>query len=200
MTTKEKIDQALGIAPGQSIDEFLDQLTVDCPNAISAAMSNIDSTVKNNIQDVDKKLSSIQNGTVPSSLAVDDINTSLVEINDLICVSKKIFTHCYNNIISSDLLDSELISATAKLLESIHISITEFIDLYKERIRYFDKIKMMQLQQEHRKELMELKHKHDLELIQARNSDKTNEIDAENLVSYSQESIIKMMKQIDNEQ
>lgn len=49
MTTKEKIDQALGIAPGQSIDEFLDSLTVDCPNAISVAMSNIDSTVKNNI-------------------------------------------------------------------------------------------------------------------------------------------------------
>ena len=58
----------------------------------------------------------------------------------------------------------------------------------------------MQLQQEHRKELMELKHKYDLELLNAKNGDKSNEIDAENLVSYSQESIIKMMKQIDNEQ
>ena len=43
------------------------------------------------------------------------------------------YKHIYENFCSSDLLDSELIGAAAKLLESIHINVKEFIDMYRDR-------------------------------------------------------------------
>jgi sensor c-di-GMP phosphodiesterase-like protein len=52
---------------------------------------------------------------------------SMKEIEDMIDLSKKLFKHIYMNITSSDLIDSELIAAAAKMLESIHINIAEFI-------------------------------------------------------------------------
>jgi hypothetical protein len=49
----------------------------------------------------------------------------------------------YENIITSDLIDSELIGAASKLLESIHINVAEFISFYKDKQRYMDKIRLM---------------------------------------------------------
>ena len=87
------------------------------------------------------------------------------EIEDMIELSKKLFKHIYNNIITSDLLDSELIESAAKMLESIHINIAEFLEMYREKQRFIEKIKLMIFQQEQRKELMLLKHKYDMEKI-----------------------------------
>jgi len=53
------------------------------------------------------------------------------------------FKHIYSGIIATDLIDSELVGAAAKMLESIHINIKEFIDMYKDRQRYVDKVKLM---------------------------------------------------------
>jgi hypothetical protein len=65
------------------------------------------------------------------------------EIEDMIVLSKKMFKHIYENIITSDLIDSELIGAASKLLESIHINVAEFISFYKDKQRYMDKIRLM---------------------------------------------------------
>lgn len=55
------------------------------------------------------------------------MDTSLREVEDLITLSKQLFKHLYENIISSDLIDSELIEAAAKMLESVHVNIGEFL-------------------------------------------------------------------------
>jgi hypothetical protein len=71
------------------------------------------------------------------------MDLSMKEIEDLIGMSKRMFKHIYENIVSSDLLDSELISAAAKMLESVHINIGEFLQMYRDRQRFIEKIKLM---------------------------------------------------------
>ena len=52
---------------------------------------------------------------------------SLKEVEELISLSKWMFKHIANNILSSDLIDSELVHAASVLMESIHVNIAEFI-------------------------------------------------------------------------
>ena len=115
------------------------------------------------------------------------------EIEDLIDLSKKLFKHIYMNITSSDLIDSELIAAAAKMLESIHINIAEFIQLYRDKQHFIERIKIMVFQQEQKKELMKLKHQYDMEKLQMKNTDK----EAENaeMIAYSIEDITRIMHQ-----
>lgn len=90
------------------------------------------------------------------------------EVEDLIFTSKKMFKHIYENIITSDLIDAEVVSAVAKLMEGIHINISEFISMYKDRQKYIDKIKLMVFQQEQRKEMEELKHRLAMERMKSK--------------------------------
>jgi len=71
------------------------------------------------------------------------MDLSMKEIEEMIDLSKKLFKHIYNNVITSDLIDSELIESAAKMLESIHINIAEFLEMYRERQRFIEKIKLM---------------------------------------------------------
>jgi hypothetical protein len=101
---------------------------------IQNTFDSIDDKVKENMQTIDNNISDIQTGKITDSiLAIKNMDLSMKEIEDLICMSKKMFKHIYENIISSDLLDSELITAAAKMLESVHINIAEFISMYKDR-------------------------------------------------------------------
>lgn len=118
------------------------------------------------------------------------------EIEELIDMSKNLFKHVYENIISSDLLDSELIEAAAKMLESVHINIGEFLQMYRDRQRFIEKIKIMVFQQEQKKELMLLKHKLDMEKAAVKGD--SNTVDAENIVPYSIEDITRVMHNDEN--
>ena len=68
------------------------------------------------------------------------------------------FKHVYESIITTDLVDSELVGAASKLLEGIHINISEFISMYKDKQKFIEKIQLMVFQQEQKKELMKIKH------------------------------------------
>lgn len=197
LTPKQKIDELLGITDGSSIDDFLNDLSLDTEE-ISETFKNIDEKVKENIEKIDSNIQAVQNNSNSINikneafLNIQTIDDSLKEIEDLISISKQIFKHVYTSIISTDLVDSELISSAAKLLESIHINISEFLTVYKEKQRFADKMKLMIFQQEQRKEMLELKHKYDLEKLKIKAE--TNEaLEVENLASYSQEQIIKLI-------
>ena len=190
-TSKQKLDQLLGIKDDQSIDSFLDDLSMQT-DEIQNTFDSIDDKVKENMQIIDNGISDIQTGkTSDSILAIKNMDLSMKEIEDLICMSKKMFKHIYENIISSDLLDSELISAAAKMLESVHINIAEFISMYKDRQRFIERIKLMVFQQEQKKELMALKHKYDMEKAALKNEPET--LEAENMMAYSIEDITRIM-------
>lgn len=118
------------------------------------------------------------------------------EVEDLISLSKQMFKHIYENFCSSDLIDPELVSSTSKLLESIHINIAEFVSMYRDKQRFIDKVKLMVMQQEQRKEMELIRHKHQLECMQMRFDTKTLDADS-TIVNYKFEDII---KQIDKQE
>lgn len=194
MTSKEKIDKLLGIENNQSIDDFLDDISLDV-DKLSASFDNIQEDVQQNIKNVDSKIKEINSGSI---LEINDLTMSMKEIEDMIVLSKKMFKHIYENIISSDLLDSELISAASKLLESIHINIAEFISFYKDKQRYIDRVKIMVFQQEQKKELMILKHQQDLEKLKYRNESEQIDENANN-VTYSFEEVLKGISDYEKE-
>ena len=189
-TSEQKINELLGIKDDQSIDDFLDGLQTDA-NEIKDTMSHLDDGVKNSLEAVDQKLDELKKtGNAPEALV--DMDASMKEVEDLIQVAKQLFKHVHASLVTCDLVDPEAIQAAAKLLESIHINISEFISLYKDKQRYVDKIRVMVFQQEQKKELMAIKHKYDMELKQL-NGKNDEPIDLDNLAAYSQEQIVKLL-------
>ena len=192
LTSKQKIDQLLGIESDQSIDSFLDDLSEQTIK-INETFQEIESDVKDKLQEIDKNIVEVQSGKTDSILALQNMELSMKEIEDMIDLSKKLFKHIYMNITSSDLIDSELIAAAAKMLESIHINIAEFIQLYRDKQHFIEKIKIMVFQQEQKKELMKLKHQYDMEKLQMKNTD--NEAENAEMIAYSIEDITRIMHQ-----
>ena len=144
-STKQKIDKLLGIQDDSSIDDFLNDLTKD-NQTVSASMSEITTEIKEDLQKVDEQLGLVSDNGSNSILVLSDIEKSMKEVEELISLSKLMFKHIYENIVSSELCDSELIGSTAKMLEAIHINISEFINLYKDKERFVEKIKIMAYQ------------------------------------------------------
>ena len=202
LSSTDKINAVLGITGGKSVDEFLDGLSLDT-EAIHETLGAIDDQVQTSLQNIDQAASNIQSQSEQGSsiLEIKNIDLSLREVEDMISLSKKMFKHIAESILTTDLVDSELVQAASKLLESIHINIAEFIQLYRSKQQFVDKIKVMIFQQEQKKELMLLKHKLDLEKIQAKgDKDDPNVVEAEGMVSYSQESIVKAMNTHDEDE
>lgn len=79
------------------------------------------------------------------------------EVEELIGMAKDMFRHVYENVISSELCDSELIGSVSKLLESIHLNLVEFISIYRDKQKFIEKVKFTLLQQNLKKELMDKK-------------------------------------------
>lgn len=185
--SNQKLDELLGISNG--IDDFLNSLSVD---TISDQIQNVDQSIHNNINVIDSQLS----GT--SNIDIVKIENSLAEIRELIDTSKSILKHVHASIVTTDLCDSELIQAFSKLLEAAHLTISEYIDLYKNRLAFLDRIKFAMFQQEQKKELMLLKHKLDMEKMQSKIDDTAT--DAEGLFAYSVEDVTKMLNEVDQNQ
>ena len=176
LTTKERIDQALGISGGKSIDEMLDSLNVEAEE-FHKAFDDMDGRINAEIAVIDKKADELQRSEIGGQLAINDMTASLREIEKMIMSGQQVFQHVVNNITSSDLLDPELVHAAASFLESIHLNVAEFISIYKAKTKFVEKIKVMVFQQQQRIELAELKHKHNLELLHEK--EKGNAVDAQ---------------------
>ena len=143
-SSKEKIDAIFGITGGKSVDDFLDELSLDT-NKIQQTMANIDSTVKDAIDGIDNQMSILTNSTndQTSILSMKDMELSLKEIEEMVQLSKQIFKHISDSILATDLIDSELVHSAAVLMEGIHINISEFVSLYKSKQNFIDKVKEM---------------------------------------------------------
>ena len=188
-TTKQKIDDLLGIKEGGTIDDFLNDLQMET-DQVSATLSTLNNGMKQTVEDIDKSITNLScNVGENSVLTMTQVDNSLGELHDLIDISKKVIMHVYESIITTDLVDSELIGAMAKLIEATHINIADYIDLYKQRVAYYDKLKIMNYQQQQKIELMRLKHELDMKKLEGKNVTAT----PENMMSYTYEDISKMV-------
>lgn len=194
MTTKDKLNEALGISGKMTLDEMLDDLDIHT-DEVSDQLAEIGKSIESSSNKIDEKARELQRSSSAGILAIGDLNQSLSEIEGLVNQAKQVFQHIVDNITASDLLDSELVHAASSFLESIHLNVAEFISVYKAKTKFVEKVKLMLLQQEQRKELMAIKHKYDLELVEAKNtgSGDANVVEASNMVSFNTDDITKML-------
>lgn len=192
----DKLNKALGIT---GIDDFLNDLTIEESSIkdLATELTVIDSSVKTTVQNIDAQLSTynfnqIENINIPS------VETSLNDIRELINQSKTIIKHIYENIITSDLIDSELVSSIGKLMEAAHLTIAEYIDLYKNRLRFLDTIKLKMFEHNQRKDMELYKHQLAMERMRAK-LDNSAMDGQENTTAYKQEDIIKLLADQDRD-
>lgn len=198
-TQQEKLDAIFGITGGKTVDEFLDGLSLESDD-VQKTMDSIDQNVKQQIQQLDSCQVSIQMGqTTDVMLDIATMNKSLKEIEDMVSLSKSILSHVAQSILATTLIDSEAVQAYSKLLESIHLNIVEFIQVYKDKQNFIDKIKFALFTQQQKKDLMLYKHNLEIEKLKLKNGPNSVEPDAVSTRQWNQEEITKMLNEQSDE-
>lgn len=191
-TSKKKLDELLGISDGSSVDDFLNNLTVENDSA-EEAISKINDDVKHEVEKIDAKIANFGNADDREKLmSLIDIKSSLGSIDELIEISKNVIKHVYENIVCTELVDSELIHAAAAFIESCRLNIHEYIEIYKDRAKFLNKVEFEMLQQKHRIELLDKK----FELDMKKNESKAIDIVPDNMKAFNQEDVVKALKDL----
>ena len=185
MSTK-KLNEALGIG---DIDDFLSDL--DIKDDIKQ-FDDIDEQVQKNVENIDNQIQKYEQQGLTNA-DIYDISQNLTEIKDLIEISKNTIRHVYDSLVSSELVDSELVSAFAKLMESTKLTVGEYITLYKDRLAFYDKVRLETLK--HKNDMEKIKYKHDLDMEKLNSKVKTIDVSNNNSNAYTQEDIIKMLEE-----
>lgn len=195
-SAKEKLDEKLGIT---DINDLFNQSDIDAIlNDSKIAIANIDKTIKDKAKEIDDNTSIIKPSEelskninqniqqVPPNIY--DIEASLGEISYLITTGKSILGNLYKYITDTEFVDPDVVSATAKIMEASRISISDAIELYKEKMQMAHAYTMEMQKHKNRLELEEHKAmlKHKYALMNGDDDNKTTD-----LISYTQESIIK---------
>ena len=187
----QKLNEALGI---ESIDSFLSSLDVDKEKIDQ--LNNLDDQVKEDIQKIDTQIDNYKKKGIVH-VNIDDIQYSLGHIKELVDVSKDTIRYIYNQLTDSELIDSELVGSFSKLLEAVHIQISEYIQLYKDRQNFLYKMQLEAVKQKNKLEQIRLKHELDMQKEELKN--KNNAVTVDNMkVAYSQEDLIQQLDDIES--
>ena len=160
--------------------------------------------LKNEIQ-----ASKDQNGS--ASVRIDNlinVEAAFKSIEDLVDTTKQMIGTVYSIISSCDVLDSETVSAAASLITSTKQLIAEYLGLYKQRVKFFDNVKMETLKQQHRLELMERKYQLDEEKWNRQNTKPTEAEDITGkggevppgMVEAGSVDMLKLIQEMDDEE
>jgi hypothetical protein len=179
---KDRLNQLLGIQEGQSFEDYMnDGTSTDETQSVidqtaklieetKEKVDEIEGQFQHNIQVIDDAKNQIQttmkDGDGSASVRIDNmvnVESAFKSIEDLVDTTKQMIGTVYSIISSCDVLDSETVSAAASLITSTKQLIAEYLGLYKQRVKFFDNVKMETLKQQHRLELMERKYQLDEE-------------------------------------
>lgn len=86
-----------------------------------------------------------------------NVESAFKSIEDLVDSTKQMIVNVYSIISSCDVLDSETVSAAASLIGETRQLLAEYTSLYKQRVKFFDQVKLEMLKQRHRMELLQMK-------------------------------------------
>lgn len=203
LTQQEKLDALFGITQGQDIDTFLNELSLDNTqqqnDVLSAIneLSVVEQTMKSKISQVQADPVLNQIGYCDLSSQIVSIDHSMAELEDIVNLSKDIIRHVHASILATPLIDSEAVQAYSKLVESIHINIAEFINIYRDKQNFANKIRYALFDQQQKKDL--LRYKADLQIEIQKAKDKNNAIDTAGVVTDSKawdsDKICKMVQE-----
>lgn len=184
----QKLNEALGI---ESIDSFLSSISID--EGKMNELNEVDEKVKDDIKRIDEQIENYRTGGI-EKVDLDDIQGSLSHIKELVDISKETIRYIYQQILDSELVDSELVGSFSKLLEAVHIQISEYIGLYKDRQSFYAKVRLEAIKHQNKMEQIRLKHQLDMEKLEKTGN--KGAVDVENMnVEYSQENLIKMLEE-----
>ena len=230
---KSRLDELLGIRDGQSFEDYMGSVTSPVEDADSVidqtqkmlqetkdTVGEIEGRFQENLGVIDDVKNQIQkygigsltpnrdeNGSASQRIdSLVNVENAFKSIEDLVDTTKNMIANVYGIISSCDVLDSETVAATASLIGETRQLIAEYTSLFKQRIKFFDNVKMEMLKQQHRKELLDLKQKYDLDKIERKGSvpAQAQEVTGQNpnvppgMVSMSTEDMLKMLQQLDN--
>ena len=189
---KDRLNQLLGIQEGQSFEDYMnDGTSTDETQSVidqtaklieetKEKVDEIEGQFQHNIQVIDEAKNQIQttmkDGDGSASVRIDNmvnVESAFKSIEDLVDTTKQMIGTVYSIISSCDVLDSETVSAAASLITSTKQLIAEYLGLYKQRVKFFDNVKMETLKQQHRLELMERKYQLDEEKWNRQNTKPT---------------------------
>lgn len=187
-TSIERINEALGVA---NIDDLLDSISIENEESVNKITDTISAEVITTLTEINNDVIAYNNGNTNAVASIED---NLNEVSDLININKLLIRRIYENVESSELIDSELTNSAATLIKSCMDSIKVFIDLYREKKAFYNKIALEMLTQKHRLEM--LQRRHDYRMIETGMS-KKEEADVETSIEYSQESIVKALQELE---
>ena len=179
----KEVNAALGIT---SIDDYLKDLSVE---EETGKMAEVDEKVKENVERIDANILKYREGDL-ENVDLAEIRNGLDQIRELIEVSKSVIQHTHEQICNSELLDPEVIQAFSKVLESSHLTIAEYVGLYKDRMAFYDKVRLKMLDFDQKKELLRMKHELDMEKAAMKTK---KDVPDSNTFTFSQEDIIKTL-------
>lgn len=173
ITSTDKINEALGITEGGTVDDVLAEFDKD--------LESIEAEMKLTVDKVDNEL-----------VKSDDIHTltaSLGELSDLIRTSKGMLGNICDYVNRSEIMDPDVIGAGADLIKASNELLREYLEIYKDKIRHFNAIELEMIKNQNKKDLELYKY----ELKNGKIGDNNGVVD---MVEYTQETIVKAMNDI----
>ena len=221
---KDRLNELLGIQEGQSFDDYINAGN-DMPDTQSVIdqtaklieetkqkVDEIDEEFQSNLQTIDNAQLQLKmqdaNGSASDRIdTLVNVESAFKSIEDLVDSTKQMLANVYTIISSCDVLDSETVSAAASLIGETRQLISEYTGLYKQRVKFFDNVKMEELKQKNRLELLERKHQLDIEKYNIQHPATPAEaVEAKSgdgappgMVEYDTDATLKMLAQLDEE-
>lgn len=199
---KQRLDKKLGIGDNgiSDINDLFNQKDIDeILNQANNKIKDIDSELKDRKIEIDKALADTTSLTLKTKedLIVADqkvleIDESLKEITALITTSKNIIQKVYSFINTTSFIDGDVISAAAKMIEAARITISDYIELYKEKMKLASSFQMEILKHKNRLELEDYKANLKIKVSKELNTKGADDNTGETMV-YTQEAVMKMI-------
>lgn len=178
MTTKEEIS-----ALNQEIDNILTDCQPDKLKAISSQLEFASENAKTKLSEINTNL--LTTPIESNSALIKSASETFTDLHDLVKMTKTIANHLYDQLVTMDVTDPNLVEATAEFIRSTRESIADFIQIYRDEQAFLHKIQLSMLQFSQKKDL--LKYKAEL----TANKD-PKPVNAE-VIAYSQEQAMDLL-------
>ena len=223
---KDRLNELIGIQEGQSFDDYIKEGTsmdqtqsvIDETQALinetQSKIEDIDEKFQSNMQVIDDAQTKLQCSRDTEGSAANRIDTlvnvegAFKSIEDLVDTTKSMLGNVYVFILICYVLDSETVGAAASLIGETRQLIAEYTGLYKQRVKFFDNVKMEMLKQKNKEDLMRLKYQLDREKEEWKMKNKTPVADANvvdgqevppGMVAFGTDDMLKMLKEMEDE-
>jgi len=141
-TTVSEIDKALGIDESGSIESIIYEFDEE--------LKELNSGMGQAVDKIDNKLA--------DNKTFHNIDDTFGELSELIQTAKGMLSSVYTYVTTSNIVDPDVVRSGADLLRSCRETVSDYLEVYKDKIKHANSIELEMIKFENRKELERLKH------------------------------------------